>query len=88
MPVYLYKGVISPYIGGSCIYHPTCSTYFINAVDKHGIIKGTILGVVRIFRCSRFYIGGYDPVPEEFSFEIIKKNNTIFKRNKKNKPRE
>jgi len=85
IPVYLYKGVLSPYIGGSCIYSPTCSTYFQQAVSKHGIFKGTVLGVIRIFRCSRFYIGGYDPVPEEFSLEVIKKNNIIFKRNRKNK---
>lgn len=85
IPIYLYKGILSPYIGGSCIYSPTCSTYFINAVRKHGIIKGTILGIVRIFRCSRFYLGGYDPVPEEFSLEIIKKNNTIFRRRKHKK---
>jgi putative membrane protein insertion efficiency factor len=80
IPVYLYKGILSPYIGGSCIYSPTCSTYFSQAVSKHGILKGTVLGVIRIARCSRFYIGGHDPVPETFSFEEIKKNNIIFKR--------
>ncbi|MDC7238037.1 MAG: membrane protein insertion efficiency factor YidD [Sphaerochaetaceae bacterium] len=82
IPVYLYKGILSPYIGGSCIYSPTCSTYFSQAVSKHGILKGTVLGVIRIARCSKFYIGGYDPVPETFSFEEIKKNNIIFKRRK------
>lgn len=82
IPIYLYKGILSPYIGGSCIYNPTCSTYFIQAVRKHGVIKGSILGFIRIFRCSRFYLGGPDPVPDEFSFETIKKNNTIFKRHK------
>ena len=82
IPVYLYKGVLSPYMGGSCIYSPSCSTYFVNAVSKHGVIKGTILGVSRIFRCSRFYMGGHDPVPEEFSFKQIKNSNTIFKRRK------
>jgi putative membrane protein insertion efficiency factor len=82
IPVYLYKGVLSPYMGGSCIYSPSCSTYFVQAVSKHGIIKGTLLGVIRIFRCSRFYMGGSDPVPEEFSFEQIKKSNIIFKRRK------
>ncbi|MGD1823106.1 MAG: membrane protein insertion efficiency factor YidD [Pleomorphochaeta sp.] len=85
IPIYIYKGVISPYIGGSCIYSPTCSTYFVQAVTKHGIIKGSILGIVRIFRCSRFYLGGYDPVPDEFSFKIIKTNNTIFRRRRNKK---
>lgn len=82
IPVYLYKGLLSPYMGGSCIYSPTCSTYFMESVSKHGIIKGTTLGVARIARCSRNYMGGPDPVPEEFSFEIIKKNKIIFKRHK------
>jgi putative component of membrane protein insertase Oxa1/YidC/SpoIIIJ protein YidD len=52
------------------------------AVSKHGILKGTALGVSRIARCSRNYMGGPDPVPEKFSFEIIKKNRIIFKRHK------
>lgn len=84
IPIYLYKGLLSPYIGGSCIYTPSCSSYFMEAVAKHGIIKGTTLGVCRIARCSRNYIGGPDKVPEEFSFEIIKKNKIIFKRHKNN----
>jgi len=82
IPVYLYKGLISPYIGGSCIYSPTCSSYFVEAVAKHGIIKGTTLGVARIARCHRGYYGGPDPVPENFSFKEIKKNKIIFKRHK------
>jgi len=83
IPVYLYKGLLSPYMGGSCIYSPSCSTYMVQAVAKHGIFKGTALGIVRISRCSRSYLGGIDPVPDEFSLEIIKKNKIIFKRHKK-----
>ena len=82
IPIYLYKGILSPYMGGSCIYSPTCSSYFMEAVAKHGIIKGTTLGIFRIARCSRNYMGGPDPVPEEFSFKTIKKNKIIFKRHK------
>ncbi|MBK5201977.1 MAG: membrane protein insertion efficiency factor YidD [Spirochaetaceae bacterium] len=84
IPVYLYKGLLSPYMGGSCIYFPSCSTYMTQAVAKHGILKGTVLGIIRISRCSRGYLGGSDPVPEEFSLEIIKKNKIIFKRHRKN----
>ena len=73
IPVYFYRACISPFKGGGCgAYTPSCSKYFIDAVDKHGIIKGTILGVVRILRCRPSFFGGYDPVPEEFSFQNIK----------------
>ena len=73
IPVYFYRACISPFKGGGCCaYTPSCSKYFIDAVDKHGIIKGTILGVVRILRCRPSFFGGYDPVPEEFSFQNIK----------------
>ena len=73
LPVYFYRAVISPMKGGACCgYTPTCSAYFIEAVDKHGIIKGAILGTVRILRCRPSFFGGYDPVPDEFSFKGIK----------------
>ena len=45
---------------------------FIEAVEKHGVIKGSILGTARILRCRPSFFGGYDPVPEEFSFKEIK----------------
>jgi len=82
IPVFLYKGLLSPYMGGSCIYSPTCSTYFVKAVHKHGIAKGTILGIARITRCSRRYLGGFDPVPEEFSLSRLKYDRKVFRRHK------
>ena len=73
LPVYVYRAIISPMKGGACCgYTPTCSEYFIEAVDKHGIIKGAILGTARILRCRPSFFGGYDPVPDEFSFKEIK----------------
>ncbi len=47
----------------SCIYVPTCSEYGIEALEKHGAIKGTLLIIWRILRCNPFSKGGYDPVP-------------------------
>ncbi len=72
IPVYLYKGIISPFTAPSCRYEPSCSTYFLEAVKKFGILRGTILGVVRIARCRKSFFGGPDPIPEEFSFKRIK----------------
>lgn len=48
-----------------CIYTPTCSEYGIEAIDKHGVIKGGFLTLWRIVRCNPFAKGGYDPVPEK-----------------------
>ncbi len=52
-------------IGGSCRFTPTCSCYAYEAIQKHGIIKGSFLSVKRIVRCNPFTKGGYDPVPQK-----------------------
>jgi len=57
-----YKKIISPHLPASCRFYPTCSTYAIQAIEKHGIIKGSIKAVYRILRCNPFNKGGYDPV--------------------------
>jgi len=50
-----------------CIYHPSCSEYTYEAIDKFGLIRGSIMGFFRILRCSPFGTPGNDPVPEKFS---------------------
>ncbi len=82
IPVYIYKGVISPFTGPCCRYVPSCSSYFVEAVLKHGIIKGTILGLARLFRCTGRYLGGPDPVPEEFSFTEIRASYRRYRKRK------
>ena len=85
IPVYLYKGLLSPFFGGrACLYHPTCSTYMLQAVLKHGIIKGTILGLARIGRCNRAFWGGNDPVPEQFSWRGIRDAYVLFRKPRAN----
>ena len=59
-----YKQCISPLLPNACIYTPTCSEYAMEAIQKHGVIKGTGLAIWRILRCNPFMKGGYDPVPE------------------------
>lgn len=60
----VYQLVISPWMPDSCRYHPTCSAYSIEALQKHGAIKGIWLTVKRISRCHPWGDEGYDPVPE------------------------
>ena len=61
-----YKLILSPIIGPSCRYLPTCSEYFIECIEEYGVIKGTLKGTKRILSCHplKFLGGGegYDPV--------------------------
>ena len=58
----LYQATLSPVIGRQCRFTPTCSQYFIEAVQTRGAITGLRMGVRRILRCHPFSAGGYDPV--------------------------
>ena len=62
----LYKLIISPYLGNNCRYLPTCSEYFLDSLEKHGVFKGTIKWTKRILSCHPIkFLGGnegYDPV--------------------------
>jgi putative membrane protein insertion efficiency factor len=62
-----YQKFISPLTPPSCRYYPTCSAYAVTAIQKHGVIAGTIMGAARILRCNPFVKGGYDPVPDYFT---------------------
>ncbi len=55
-----YQLCISPRLGSHCKYYPTCSEYTRQAVDKYGIIKGSLLGIIRILKCNPFSKGGVD----------------------------
>lgn len=56
----LYQKYISPCMGKHCKYYPTCSEYTRQAVDKYGIIRGSLLGIIRILKCNPFSKGGVD----------------------------
>ncbi|WP_268913267.1 membrane protein insertion efficiency factor YidD [Lentilactobacillus sp. SPB1-3] len=65
--VHWYQRYISPLFPPTCRYYPTCSNYMLGAINKHGAILGTIMGIARILRCHPFVKGGYDPVPDKFT---------------------
>lgn len=58
-----YKKFISPMLGDNCRFYPTCSSYAIEALEVHGVCKGTLLAIWRILRCNPLCKGGIDPVP-------------------------
>ncbi len=62
--VKMYQNLISPLTPATCRYHPTCSHYTIEALQKHGLIKGSFLATKRIFSCHPWGGSGYDPVPD------------------------
>ena len=64
-----YRRYISSILPGSCRFNPTCSSYAIEAISKFGAIRGSLLSIYRILRCNPFCRGGYDPVPERFTFK-------------------
>ncbi|MDM7996383.1 MAG: membrane protein insertion efficiency factor YidD [Acidobacteriota bacterium] len=59
----LYKRYISPILPPACRFEPTCSEYMYQAIQKKGILKGSLLGIKRLLRCNPFCAGGFDPVP-------------------------
>jgi len=61
--VRLYRVAISPWLGANCRFDPTCSSYAIEALQRHGILKGSWLAMRRIGRCHPWGGSGYDPVP-------------------------
>lgn len=63
IPVRIYQWVISPMIGPSCRYTPTCSVYSVQALKKHGPFKGLWLSIKRILSCNPWGGSGHDPVP-------------------------
>lgn len=58
----LYKAWISPLLPSACRFHPTCSVYMMEAVEKHGVRRGVWQGIRRLLRCHPFHEGGFDPV--------------------------
>ena len=72
-PIRFYRYAVSPMLGPSCRFHPSCSEYAKEAITKHGLVHGLFLAIKRVLRCNPFSKGGYDPVPK---FVINSKHKT------------
>ncbi|MCM8805728.1 MAG: membrane protein insertion efficiency factor YidD [Candidatus Omnitrophica bacterium] len=59
-----YQNFISPVTGSHCRFYPSCSSYYIEALQSFNVVKATMLFVIRILKCHPFHPGGYDPLPE------------------------
>ncbi len=70
----LYQWTLSPWVGRGCRFIPTCSNYGLEAIERHGSLKGCYLILRRLLRCHPFGGSGYDPVPETFSWRMPVKN--------------
>ena len=62
-----YRLLLSPWLGSSCRFEPTCSVYALHALEQHGAAKGSYLTVHRLVRCGPWCQGGHDPVPPQAS---------------------
>ncbi|MFY8205533.1 MAG: membrane protein insertion efficiency factor YidD [Arenimonas sp.] len=62
-----YQVMISPLLGQTCRFSPSCSNYSMQAIERFGFFKGVYLTAARLLRCHPFHPGGYDPVPEKCS---------------------
>ena len=60
----LYQLLLSPLLGPRCRFHPSCSHYAVEAIQRHGPVKGGYLSLRRVARCHPLNPGGYDPVPD------------------------
>jgi putative membrane protein insertion efficiency factor len=58
----MYKRWISPMLPSACRFRPTCSEYMMEAVARHGVVRGVWMGLKRLGRCHPFHTGGFDPV--------------------------
>ncbi len=67
-PIRLYQRLISPLLGSRCRFYPSCSEYSAQAVLRYGVFRGMYLGVRRLLRCHPWNPGGFDYLPEKFSW--------------------
>ena len=78
-PIRAYQIIVSPILGPTCRFQPTCSYYMIDAIKQWGILRGTWMGLKRISSCHPWGSSGYDSVPKNLKNKSIKAQNTDHK---------
>jgi len=68
LPILAYKRVLSPALPQRCRYHPSCSSYAVQAIGRYGILRGVVLAAWRLLRCNPWSGGGFDPVEAQRLF--------------------
>jgi putative membrane protein insertion efficiency factor len=68
LPILAYKRVVSPALPQRCRYHPSCSSYAVQAIGRYGILRGAVLAGWRLLRCNPWSHGGFDPVEDQRLF--------------------
>lgn len=59
----VYQVCLSPFLGAHCRFYPSCSAYMYQAIERHGLVAGVVLGGLRLLKCHPWHPGGFDPVP-------------------------
>ncbi|KAB2640623.1 MAG: membrane protein insertion efficiency factor YidD [Verrucomicrobia bacterium] len=84
IPIHLYRWILSPFLhalagstsgsgmGCGCRFHPSCSAYALQALQDHGVLRGSLLSVKRIANCHPWGGGGFDPVPSRDSMRSLR----------------
>jgi putative membrane protein insertion efficiency factor len=68
-----YRLTLSPYLGGACRFLPTCSVYALEAIERHGAWRGSLLALRRLSKCHPLGSSGFDPVPAAPAFPFARR---------------
>lgn len=76
-PIRLYQRFVSPLLGTRCCYYPSCSEYMAQSLLRHGLLRGTYLGLRRLLSCHPWSAGGVDEVPDAFAWRCRRAHHHV-----------